>query len=118
MCIRDSSYGIQAIESLKDQLAAEYSARNVAKSDAELWAMVGTTPMIGLNDVTSESFEISDAQQTLDFVQEHAVGRIGTWSLNRDHPCGSETVVRVDCSSTASQTSDWQFSLVFDGMTP
>jgi chitinase len=43
--------GIDAITSVKDQLKNLYSAKGIKKTESELWAMIGTTPMIGINDI-------------------------------------------------------------------
>ncbi|MGL6107247.1 chitinase [Romboutsia sp.] len=76
-------YGIQAIKALKDQLNTLYKC---SKSEAELWAMIGTTPMIGKNDVVSEIFMQSDANETLVFAKKNMIGLISMWSANRDYP--------------------------------
>lgn len=111
-------YGIQAATALQAQLAAAYASHGVPKSDAELWAMVGVTPMIGMNDVTSELFHLTDAAQTVDFAKDQGLSWIGMWSINRDHPCPGTAYVALDCSSVADQTVDWAFSSVFLGFGP
>src|SRR5262249_33143099 len=56
-------YAIQAATSTESQLAALYPSR----SADQLWAMVGVTPMIGINDDPAEVFTITDAQKLLTF---------------------------------------------------
>jgi bifunctional chitinase/lysozyme len=93
---RMGEYGIQAIEALHAQLDAIHGG---AYGEAELWARIGTTPMIGQNDVAGELFDLEDARQTLAFVQEHGVGMLGMWSVNRDTPCAEASAwARPDCS--------------------
>lgn len=111
-------YGIQAAMALHGQLAAAHANQGLAKSDAELWAMVGVTPMIGMNDVTTELFHLTDAAETVDFAKDKGLGWIGMWSINRDHPCPGTNYVALDCSSVADQTTDWAFSEVFLGFGP
>ena len=74
-------YAIQAANSLFGQLKTAY---NGTQTDAQLWAKVGLTPMIGMNDVTNEVFTQADAQELLAFAQQKGIGRISIWSLNRD----------------------------------
>lgn len=56
------------------------------KTDAQLWFMIGVTPMIGVNDVQSEVFRQSDAQQITDFAKQKGVGLLAYWALQRDRP--------------------------------
>ena len=102
-------YAVQAAGSLHDQLAAIYPQR----SDAELWRMVGVTPMIGINDNPAEIFTIADAQKLTDFAVETGIGRLAMWSANRDQPCpGPRTMTENTCSGTAQ--APYGFSAVLD----
>lgn len=74
-------YGIQAITALYNQLNVLY---NGSKTSAQLWAMIGTTPMIGQNDVQTEVFTLTDASETVTFAQQKSIGMISMWSSNRD----------------------------------
>ncbi len=74
-------YGIQAITSLYNQLNTLY---NGTKTSQQLWSMIGTTPMLGVNDVNTEIFGLTDATQTLNFAQQNNIGMISMWSANRD----------------------------------
>jgi chitinase len=74
-------YAIDAADSLFGKLQTIYPD----KSDNELWAMVGVTPMIGQNDVISEVFYLSDAQQLLTYAQQRNIGMLSMWSLSRDN---------------------------------
>jgi hypothetical protein len=56
------------------------------RSDAQLWAMIGITPMIGVNDVTSEVFRQVDAQKVVDFARQKNIGLLSFWNLQRDRP--------------------------------
>jgi len=60
------------------------------KTDAQLWAMIGVTPMIGVNDTTSEVFRQSDATQLTSFAQQKGLGLLSYWALQRDMPGGSD----------------------------
>ncbi|MGE9665633.1 lysozyme, partial [Escherichia coli] len=56
------------------------------KSDKEINAMMGTTPMIGYNDVQGEVFSLSDAKLVMDDAKKRNLGMIGAWSMTRDQP--------------------------------
>jgi len=60
------------------------------KTDAQLWSMIGVTPMIGVNDTTSEVFRQSDATQLTTFAQQKGLGLLSYWALQRDMPGGSD----------------------------
>ncbi len=96
---------IQAAQSTHDQLATLYPG----KSDAQLWAMVGVTPMIGINDDNQEVFTTADAAKLATFANSKGLGRLAFWSANRDAPCPAPTQWT---SNTCSGVSDpaWAFS--------
>ena len=58
------------------------------KTDAQLWAMIGVTPMIGVNDTQSEVFRQADATQLTTFAQQKGLGLLSYWALQRDMPGG------------------------------
>ncbi len=59
---------------------------------------IEVTPMIGINDVTSNIFTLEDAQKLLAFARKHGLGALHFWSLNRDAPCSKEsTSVQATC---------------------
>ena len=74
-------YAIQAAQGLFGQLQGLYGTTLTAQ---QIWRMEGNTPMIGLNDVTSEVFSLQDAQELAAFAEQVGMGRISMWSLSRD----------------------------------
>ncbi len=60
------------------------------KTDAQLWAMIGVTPMIGVNDTQSEVFRQADATRLAAFAQQKGLGLLSYWALQRDMPGGSD----------------------------
>ena len=56
-------------------------------TDAQAWAMLGATPMIGNNDIASEVFGLGDALKLSDFARHHGVGLLSFWAIQRDQPC-------------------------------
>jgi chitinase len=60
------------------------------KTDAQLWAMIGVTPMIGVNDTQSEVFTVADASKLTSFAQQNGLGLLSFWAMQRDMPGGSD----------------------------
>ncbi|MEU9043882.1 MULTISPECIES: carbohydrate binding domain-containing protein [unclassified Kitasatospora] len=70
---------VQAAQSLFGQLKALYPA----KTDAQLWAMVGVTPMIGEND-DHQIYNQAAAQQLVTFAKQNHLGLLAFWDATRD----------------------------------
>ncbi|GHE85930.1 glycoside hydrolase family 18 protein [Streptomyces fumanus] len=70
-------------------------------SDSQAWRTVAVTPMIGVNDVTSEVFTVQDATQLVDFARRKGLGRLAMWSATRDKACpgGPKQQADATCSS-------------------
>lgn len=105
-------HAINAAENTHDQLAELFPE----KSDAELWAMIGLTPMIGLNDVIPEEFTLEDAAMVTEFAIERGIGRLAMWSVDRDRECVSGARVVVWNCSGISQ-DEYAFSQIFNALT-
>ncbi|MCH8922204.1 MAG: sugar hydrolase, partial [Planctomycetes bacterium] len=103
-------YAIEAATSLFEQLGNLYGS---TKTEDELWQMVGVTPMIGLNDVTTEVFDQQEARELLAFAQEHGIGRISFWSLNRDQQNANGEINYVDLKSSSILQDPFEFSEIF-----
>ena len=104
-------YAIDAVTSTKAQLASVWPGR----TDAQLWAMLGATPMIGQNDLQGEVFTLADAQQLTTWAQGKGLGRLAMWSSARDVPCagGPTTSVSNLCSSVDAPAG--AFAAAFTG---
>jgi chitinase len=74
---------------------------------------IGVTPMIGMNDVTTEVFTLDDAAEVAAWAAAEGIGRVSMWSLNRDHPCPDQDWVGLDCSSSPDQVTDYAFTAAF-----
>lgn len=109
------AYAIEAAQALHAQLATPYLSRGPAQTAAQLWARVGVTPMIGLNDVITETFELEDRQQVVDFADANTLDLVSMRSLDRDHPGPDSTCVELTCSSRAHQTLRCEFSAIGSG---
>ncbi|MEJ8640749.1 cellulose binding domain-containing protein [Streptomyces sp. MS1.HAVA.3] len=93
-------YAIQAATATQAQLKGV-----LGLSDAAAWKAVAVTPMIGVNDVTSEIFTVEDATQLVDFAAAKGIGRLAMWSSTRDKQCAAGAVNHADatCSSILQQ---------------
>ncbi|MFJ7271024.1 cellulose binding domain-containing protein [Streptomyces sp. NPDC099050] len=93
-------YAIQAATATQAQIKGV-----LGLTDAAAWKTVAVTPMIGVNDVTTEIFTVADAAQLVDFASEKGIGRLGMWSATRDRQCPAGVVNYADatCSSILQQ---------------
>ncbi|MBC9717020.1 cellulose binding domain-containing protein [Streptomyces sp. TRM66268-LWL] len=73
-------------------------------SDSAAWQAVAVTPMIGVNDVTTEIFKVDDAAQLVKFAEAKGMGWLSMWSSTRDKACeGGSTSVSPTCSSISQE---------------
>lgn len=100
---------IDAAQNTYNQLRPLYPS----KTDAQVWAMLGITPMIGVNDVQPEVFSLQDAQQVLTFAQQKKVGRLAFWSENRDKACSNGTGGSASPACSGVAQNPFDFSNVF-----
>jgi hypothetical protein len=70
-------------------------------SDSAAWKAVAVTPMIGVNDVSSEIFKVDDASQLVTFAKSKGLGWLSMWSATRDKQCsgGAKNYADATCSS-------------------
>lgn len=71
---------IDAATRVREQLRPVFAGY----SEAQLWDLIGITPMIGINDVASEIFTVTHAQKVADFAKQKGVGLLSYWALQRD----------------------------------
>ncbi|BCL83247.1 exported chitinase [Ktedonobacteria bacterium brp13] len=95
----------QVGQSLHDRLQPLYSS----KSSAQIWSMVGITPMIGQNDNQQEIFTPQDAAALEGWAAQQGVGLLSLWSMARDVACpgGATGSASPTCSSVAQQPFDY-----------
>jgi hypothetical protein len=77
-----------------------------SKSDAQLKAMLGLTPMIGVNDSGMVTTEAA-AQTVLSFAQANHIGRLAFWSVGRDNGNCASGGVSPTCSGIAQGLYDF-----------
>ncbi|GLI63470.1 hypothetical protein VaNZ11_006444 [Volvox africanus] len=67
------------------------SAINAAKALNSSWGVpfssIELTPMIGGNDVTTETFTLQDVTTMVNFVKQNGLGGVHYWSFDRDRDC-------------------------------
>ncbi|MEV0907232.1 chitinase [Streptomyces hokutonensis] len=76
-------------------------------SDAGAWQGMALTSMIGVNDVSGETFSLSDAAQVRTFAEEKEIAWVSTWSTFRDQQCesgSSDDDAATDCSGVTQSS--------------
>jgi chitodextrinase len=82
-------------------------------SDLGLSSKIGITPMIGVNDVSSEVFTLADAQALLDYAKSDSnVVRLSMWSVARDNGNSAGAHYASPDSSGIAQ-NPYDFSAIF-----
>ena len=81
------------------------------KTQSQLYAMMGLSPMIGKNDDGSV-FTLRDAQTVADFARQNGVGIISYWSFQRDRAQATNGFTNLSAYSGVAQ-SDHQFHNIF-----
>lgn len=89
-----STMTIGIIESMKTQLKTIFPQKN----DSELYAMIGSTPMTGIQDDSSK-FTIEDAKNIAKYAVQKGLGFIGFWALQRDQK-GSSNLALYNGTNT------------------
>ncbi|MFJ6213276.1 ricin-type beta-trefoil lectin domain protein [Streptomyces sp. NPDC092296] len=102
---------VNAANGLHTQLGQIWTS----KSSDQLWAMEGNTPMIGVNDTTSEVFSTANATQLESFAAQHGIQQLSYWALGRDKACSSNGTLSSTCSGTSQ--SAYQFASIFNQLT-
>jgi hypothetical protein len=83
--------------------------------DAKAWKTVAVTPMIGVNDVSTEKFTTEDAAEVKKFADEKGMAWLSMWSATRDKQCegGAKDTADPICSSIEQGAND--FAKAFTG---
>lgn len=93
---------LSSVDATRDQLSAVFGRAGARLNSSSLWRKVGVTVMIGQNDVRGERVSVADAKAVAAYAADHGVGRVSTWSLNRDVQCGVTFPVIGTLSNTCS----------------
>lgn len=97
-----------AAQGLHDQLAKLYPA----KTDAQLWGMIGVTEMPGVDDFgPAETFTLANATQVYDWAVAKGINTLSFWALQRDNGGCPGGPAADDCSGIQQNT--WDFTRIF-----
>ncbi|MFC4036480.1 cellulose binding domain-containing protein [Streptomyces polygonati] len=86
-------------------------------SDAAAWSKIAVTPMIGLNDVNTETFTVADATRLVDFARTKHLAWLSMWSATRDKQCAGGAQSWADASCSSITQSAGAFSKAFAAYT-
>ncbi|MFL6073565.1 MAG: cellulose binding domain-containing protein [Mycobacteriales bacterium] len=98
----------QVGQSLHDQIHGLFPGR----SDAQVWASVGITPMLGKNDDGS-TFTQANARTLVSWANSHHIGRLAYWEEGRDANACTGALYR--CTNITQQP--FEFTGIFRGFT-
>ncbi|GLZ75256.1 hypothetical protein Afil01_00630 [Actinorhabdospora filicis] len=104
----------QAMISAANATIAQMKTIWPGKSDAQIKAQLGVTPMIGRND-TGMTTTQSHARALLSWAQSSHIGFIGFWSAGRDNGGCPNGGVSPTCSGISQ--SLYEFTNIFKGFT-
>jgi chitinase len=96
---------VRSLEGIEVDIASAY---HLAAGAA--YEHVGVSSMNGHTDEASEIVALSDFQTIISFAEEHHLGRVSFWSVNRDRPCEGGSPKTEECSGIA------QGPLAFTGL--
>ncbi len=82
-----------------------------SKTQGQIYAMMGITPMIGKND-DGATFTLDDAQTVANFARQNGLGLISYWSFQRDRAQAHNGSNNLSSFSGVAQ-SDFQFYNIF-----
>jgi chitinase len=101
-----------AVNGVVAQLRTLYPHR----STQQLYAMMGVTEMVGIDDYgPSETFTTDDAVTVQNWVSRHGLSLLSFWAIERDNGSCVGTKGAGSCSGVAQ--SDWYFSHTFEPFT-
>jgi hypothetical protein len=103
---------VDAANNLFLQLKQLYSKHGILKTDAELWNMIGITPMIGQNDTQDEVVSLENAAAIEKFAAEKGVGFLAMWSANRDN--GDKVDPHASPSHSGIVQDPFDFTKIFN----
>jgi hypothetical protein len=109
---RMGTYAIDAATATQAQVKSIFGL-----SDPDAWKRVAVTPMIGVNDTSTEVFTVADAQQLVDFARTKNLAWLSMWSLTRDQQCSGGAHAWADASCSSIVQSTYAFAKAFGAYT-
>jgi chitinase len=103
-------------ESAVTGVVAQLKALYPHRSTQQLYAMMGVTEMVGIDDYgPSETFTTADAATVAKWAQQKGLSLLSFWAIERDNGTCVGTKGAGACSGVAQ--SDWFFSHAFEPFT-
>jgi hypothetical protein len=102
------AFALQAAQSTFNQLKSLYPT----KTTAQLWRMVGVTPMLGQND-DGHIYNQAAARDLVTFAKANHLGELGFWEVTRDR--NACTGALYMCTNISQ--SPYEFSKIFSSYT-
>ena len=103
------TYAIDSAEATEAQVKSVWPSL----TDAQAYAMVGVTPMIGQNDESDEVFSLADASKLVTFAEQKHLASLGFWEVGRDaNACTGSLSTCTDVTQTP-----YEFSKLFAAYT-
>ncbi|GIH12341.1 glycoside hydrolase family 18 protein [Rugosimonospora africana] len=102
------AFAIQAAQSTFNQLKSLYPS----KTTAQLWRMVGVTPMLGQND-DGHVYDQAAARDLVSFAKTNHLGELAFWEVTRDR--NACTGALYMCTNISQ--SPYEFSKIFSSYT-
>ncbi|TDU06392.1 chitinase (glycosyl hydrolase family 18) [Streptomyces sp. 846.5] len=109
---RMGTYAIDAATATQAQVKSIFGL-----SDADAWKRVAVTPMIGVNDTSTEVFTVADAQQLATFASTKHLAWLSMWSATRDKQCSGGAQAWADASCSSIVQSTYAFAKAFGAYT-
>lgn len=94
-----------AANAVHSQLGIIYQRASQELNSQAVWAKIGLTPMIGINEIPTDIFDLETAEQFAQFASENKVGRMSMWSYNRDTECEPGSMDTTAASHSCSGIS-------------
>ena len=89
--------------------SAVQAVKNLEHTYAIPASKIAVTPMIGLNDNTSETFTPADVDTVTSYAKSNGLAGLHIWSLDRDTPCPSATGYASPTCNSDSGTTPLEF---------
>ncbi|WP_218010428.1 chitinase [Actinomadura chibensis] len=99
---------VQAATSTEAQLRGVLGVRSA-------WSRLAVTPMIGVNDVVTETFTLADAARVAAFASAKGLAWTAMWSANRDKPCPGGAKPQADATCSSVDQQPFAYSKAFVG---
>jgi hypothetical protein len=108
-----SSICVVASGSCQMAQSAIQAVKNLQHTYAIPASKIAVTPMIGLNDASSETFTPADVDTLTTYARGNALAGLHFWSLDRDTPCPTAQTWASPTCNSASGTTALQYTSRF-----